>query len=379
MSSSGKPAANPFSAAAKAAGKQVGRSDAAVSGNATQPGRPERLSARAHRGISVVATEDRLAQISMRRATVFSVIFHVVSPITLALTALLFLLLLSFLLHFNFWDLFKSKSPPADLEFSLVNDTQAEKPETPLFKGNHNQKAGGKRDKSQPLKPLEAPPTSPAKKGAPPQPTEQAVQPKPQEQQQPQPPKPTPKQETAKPNLPKNAIAMPKPPEPSSVASGPVATATNAAAPTSPTQLATIGSPSGDAFAGSGLSSSTLGNPQGGESDTPGVDVVEDVDFGPFMADLERRIKRNWMPPRGQESRKVKLLFYLARDGRVLKIEPSKPSGDEDADRAAIAAVQASAPFMPFPPQVKEDILPVEFTFDYNVLNSKNANRGLKR
>jgi TonB family protein len=69
----------------------------------------------------------------------------------------------------------------------------------------------------------------------------------------------------------------------------------------------------------------------------------------------------------------VKLLFYLARDGHVVKIETRKTSGDEDADQAAIAAIRASAPFMPFPPQVREDILPVEFTFDYNVLNPRNA------
>ncbi|MGJ8505953.1 TonB family protein, partial [Glaesserella parasuis] len=92
------------------------------------------------------------------------------------------------------------------------------------------------------------------------------------------------------------------------------------------------------------------------------------VDFGPFMADLERRIKKNWLPPRGSESRKVMLLFYIARDGRVVRIDTKVSSGDADADRAAIEAVRAAAPFQAFPPQVKEEVLPVEFSFDYNVL-----------
>ena len=122
----------------------------------------------------------------------------------------------------------------------------------------------------------------------------------------------------------------------------------------------------------------SAGNPQEGKAKDVGVDVAQDVDYGPFMADLQKRISRNWIPPRGMESRKVLLLFYVQRDGKVVKVEVEKSSGDQAADRSAIEAVQVSAPFMALPPQIKEDLLPVEFTFDYNVLNPRNAKHALK-
>ncbi|HEY9686371.1 MAG TPA: TonB family protein [Coleofasciculaceae cyanobacterium] len=367
MTISGQPTSNPF----KTASQSVKAKDGATPGKSPLS---TRAGSKAHRGISRVGTENRLAHLSMRRASVFSVGLHVLSPLLLVVATILMLLLL----NINIWDWLKPKSTPADLEFTLVNDTQATRPENPKFKGNFNQRAGGKTNKDQPLKAFEKTPTSPAKKGAPPTPTAQPEQP----QQAMQPPAPTKPDATKPPAKPQftPAIATAKPPEPASTPSEAQPAKAASAAPTSaaPTPLVSIGAPNGDAFAGSGLSDASLGNPQAGDSATPGVDVAQDIDFGPFMADLERRIKRNWMPPRGSESRRVKLLFYLARDGRVLKVETSKPSGDEEADRAAIAAVQSSAPFMAFPPQVQEDVLPVEFTFDYNVLNSKNAKRGLK-
>jgi TonB family protein len=367
MTISGQPTSNPFKTAAQSAtGKGVAATGTSFPST--------RTASRSHRGISRVGTEDRLTRISMRRASAFSVGLHVFSPLLLVIATILALLLL----NINIWDWLKPKSQQADLEFTLVNDTQATRPEDPKFKGNFNQRAGGKTSKNQPLKAFEKTPASPAKKGAPLAPTAQPEQPQ-QAMQPPAPGKPDVAKPPTKPHF-TPAIATAKPPEPASTPSPAQPAKASSATPTpvAPTPLATIGAPNGDAFAGSGLSDASLGNPQAGDSATPGVDVAQDIDFGPFMADLERRIKRNWMPPRGSESRRVKLLFYLARDGRVLKVETSKPSGDEEADRAAIAAVQSSAPFMAFPPQVQEDVLPVEFTFDYNVLNSKNAKRGLK-
>jgi TonB family protein len=316
---------------------------------------------------------------------------HVISPVAVTLLTLLVLLILSWILHFNFWDLFKPKPQPQDLEFTLVNDTQATRPDKPLFKGNHNQRAGGQQDSKQPLKAVEEPPQTSAasKPQVTPEQPEMTAKPEeqPVQQQMPQPPQPKqppvqkPKQEA--PKLPKPAflpsIPMPvKAEQTDSKTDGPVAKTQTASAAASHSDSAPQVVSVGSSFSGASASNSSTSNPQKGDADKPGVDVAEDIDFGPFMADLEKRIKRNWVPPRGSESRKVMLLFYLARDGHVIKIETKKSSGDFDADRAAIAAVEASAPFQDFPPQVQEDILPVEFTFDYNVLNPTNPKHALK-
>lgn len=366
MTPPGKQAANPFQKTLSQAGPQTG-----VSRNGTTfpGGRPIRQS-RYQRGISAVGTENRLPQLSMKQAAALSVGLHLASPVILTALVLLTLLLLSWLLHFNFWDLFKVREKPADIEFTLVDDRQEARPEKPRFKGNFNQRAGGKTDPMQPLKAVSEPPQASAAAVTPPQPQ----QPQPAPQKMPSPPETQPVA-VQKPMF-KPLIPLPSR-ENTKAVSGPVVkTATPSQnASVAPVQVASTSGASGNpGMAGSGNSSS-LSNPQDGPGLSPGVDVEQDVDFGPFMADLERRIKRNWMPPRGNENRRVTLLFYLSRDGRVMKVETSKSSGEEDADQAAIAAVQASAPFMPFPPQVKEDILPVEFTFDYNVLKPKNGKR----
>jgi TonB family protein len=300
-------------------------------------------------------------------------------------------LILSWLMHFNFWDFFKPKEKPADMVFTIVNDTHAAKPDKPLFKGNFNQRAGGKQDQKQPLKPVEEPPqSSAAKKANAPSksaPTQQPVEPQQTAAAQPpapQPPAPKPKAEQKKAPAPqpslKPAVALPKPPEPKTEGiDGPVAPTQMATASSSSNQSnpvpAQIGS-LGEAFSGAGTASTAAPNPQDGPGSQPGVDVAADADYGPFMAELQKRIKRNWTPPRGAESRRVRLLFYLARDGRVVKIDVADSSGNEDTDRAAIDAVQASAPFRGIPVQAKADILPIEFTFDYNVLKPKSAKRG---
>ncbi len=111
------------------------------------------------------------------------------------------------------------------------------------------------------------------------------------------------------------------------------------------------------------------GNPQQGKSKIPGVDVAADADFGPFMSDLERRIKRSWNPPRNSRSKRVVVKMYVSRDGRLVRLNVMKSSGDDIADDAALNAVRASAPFKPFPPEVREEVLPIEFTFDYNVFS----------
>jgi TonB family protein len=307
----------------------------------------------------------------MRRATALSTVFHALAPVAL-------IAFITLVLKIPFQDWFKPKAAQ-DLTFVLVSEAQTPSPKQAQFRGNANQHAGGKRDTHKPPKPAELNPSggngkSFSKTTAPPK-LSKAPGAAPGKAAQPTETPTEAKTQTTPPT-----IATPDKQEP-------VATV---AQPLDP-DLASGGSLVGDldglasasggagqgSSAGTGSGTGSTGNAQGGEG-APGVDVAEDVDFGPFMAELERRIKKHWAPPRGSDSRKVMLLFYLARDGKLVKIETRKTSGDEETDRAAVNAVIASTPFIPFPPQVKEDILPVEFTFDYNVLNPKKTQRGLR-
>ncbi len=94
----------------------------------------------------------------------------------------------------------------------------------------------------------------------------------------------------------------------------------------------------------------------------------EDISFQPYMADLQRRIKRAWFPPKGQESKKIQVAFKLTDDGTMSNLKLEKTSGSPQADTAALAAVKNASPFRPLPDGSPADV-DITFTFDYNVSN----------
>lgn len=122
--------------------------------------------------------------------------------------------------------------------------------------------------------------------------------------------------------------------------------------------------------------SSGYGNPgnPGGGGGAPGVDSIREPDFGPYMRDLQRRIKMNWDPPKGNESKRVVLLFKIARDGRLLSVRVFKSSGIPNCDKAALSAVELTAPFRPLPTEFRGASIDIQFTFDYNVFGASGYN-----
>ncbi len=112
-----------------------------------------------------------------------------------------------------------------------------------------------------------------------------------------------------------------------------------------------------------------IGNPGGGGG-APGIDTLREPDFGPYMRELQKRIKMNWDPPKGNESKRVVLLFKIAKDGRLLSCRVNKSSGLPSADQAALKAVELTAPFRPLPADFKGQSIDIQFTFDYNVFNA---------
>ena len=93
-------------------------------------------------------------------------------------------------------------------------------------------------------------------------------------------------------------------------------------------------------------------------------------DITVYMRELQRRIKLNWNPPKGNESKRVVLLFKIAKDGRLLSCSVFKSSGLQNADKAALNAVHLAAPFRPLPPEYKGQSIDIQFTFDYNVFGA---------
>lgn len=91
-----------------------------------------------------------------------------------------------------------------------------------------------------------------------------------------------------------------------------------------------------------------------------------DVNWGPYMAELQRRIKMNWFPPAGTESKRVVVVFKILRDGSLTHLKVDKSSNSAIADQAALKAVEHAVPFRRLPEGADDDA-DIQFTFDYNV------------
>lgn len=360
-------------------------------------------------------------EISLKKAVVISTILHptVVGAACLALFILT-------LLGITFTIFEKPKPKMNDIEFVLVDkeDTPINK-KTP-YRADINSRAGGQHDPTKKVsmpsapagKPAQqkaatpAPSPAPAPKQVKQNPIQKAIQkatspapvksnqpaqagPKKAEQAKPAPPTarpsikpPTTPKPVAKPT---SAFNVPVPKGGTgtgSYATGPISgsgasakgggaggTSTSGKYSGGPSLAPTGNSNNGNKLArgtGGGGSGAGVGNPgPGNPNGRPGIDAIREPDFGPYMRELQRRIKMNWDPPKGNESKRVVLMFKIAKDGRLLSCSVFKSSGLPNADKAAISAVQATAPFKPLPAEFKGQSIDIQFTFDYNVFGAQ--------
>lgn len=351
-----------------------------------------------------------LEQLGMGKSYLYSVLAHVGLPLLIFLLFLIFQLLGISLISFD---------PPKDIqdvEFQLV-DAPKETPRNPKTRNRavHNTRSGGEKipnvreaqsqrmaGAQQPKPtPQAAPAPKPVKVSATPPRTfaaQSAPLPTPKVSQAPSGPvaPPRPKITAPKPsNRSGRATALPNPLAPIQVPDAPSAatetgplvrqsgsggsgsgSGTNggkgAVGPsTAPGQFASgsgrpNGQPGGPSGQGGSGTYSQHGSPGGGGG-RPGVDALAEPDFGPYLAELQRRIRRNWHPPEDKEDKSVILIFTVTRDGRLTNIRTKRSSGFANADDAAAMAIKASAPFRPLPAEYRNNSINVEFTFDYNV------------
>lgn len=372
--------------------------------------------------IPAVIRKDESA-FSFEKAVVLAILLHIF--------LILGVLFISFVLNLLGISFKMPDEKPKDIEFVLVEKEAPPIDKNTKNRADKNSRAGGINDPNRPVSlPQTSAPKSPDKKPTPPAPKKQET-PKPQKkvektktqqsqtvqqpkaQVQPQQTNKTVEKSTPAPKAPAPrpapAPVAPKPaqnpnsnfnipipktsiPQTAQPATAPVVSSANAGssgtkggsgssmpAPSfSPATSGKSGNASGGNGTGSGgggrFSNGTssgqgnVGNPSpGNPKGAPGIDAIKEPDFGPYMKELQRRIKMNWDPPKGNESKRVVLLFSIARDGRLLNVSVSKSSGLQTADKAALDAVKLTAPFRPLPPDFKGDKVDIQFTFDYNV------------
>lgn len=126
------------------------------------------------------------------------------------------------------------------------------------------------------------------------------------------------------------------------------------------------GHSSGSRMSKGGSGDGYSGNPGGGGGAT-GIDSIGEFDMGPYIRDVERRIKMNWEPPNGNESKRATVLMKIGRDGRLISRSISKSSGIPNFDKAAINAVELAAPYRPLPVRWKQQTADINFLFEFNL------------
>ncbi|BAC91347.1 TonB family protein [Gloeobacter violaceus] len=341
--------------------------------------------------------DPRRTSANLYPAIVSSLFIHLLVAVAAAVLAIIIPLLFE-ALNIKFPELTPPEPPAPSMEFTLTDPTDKVKPPPNAPKSNANSVAK-KRNRQLP--------TDAGVKGAPqarptPQPRPRPTPPPPRAEQptpRPEQPKPTPapKPKAAPPPSPEAVLPKieeppketspelaPLPqettPEPAPPAPAPKRRASRSSA-TSGSSLApasALGGPlsaSRGSGGNGGLGESGTLNP-GRDGDGSGIDAAQDVDFGPYMAALQRKVKRNWIAPEAGNSRRTVLLFTISRNGQIMNLRVGRSSGSRSSDESAMEAVQRAAPFGPLPAAYKGDRIEIQFTFDINVFGGDIGGRG---
>lgn len=100
-------------------------------------------------------------------------------------------------------------------------------------------------------------------------------------------------------------------------------------------------------------------------------DNPSEVDFAPYMRELQRRIKSNWHPPVNYDSKRVSVFMKIDKAGNLLACSIYQSSGYKNADKSVLDAVYKTAPFRPLPEEYNGKTVDIIFTFDYYVFSNK--------
>jgi TonB family protein len=104
--------------------------------------------------------------------------------------------------------------------------------------------------------------------------------------------------------------------------------------------------------------------------DTISLDTT-DKRYVDYARVIKERIMAQWRYPREAKENlvegKLLVLFSLSRQGNMLELKVTEPSGHDILDREAARAISNAAPFPPFPEHVTVNRLNVKARFDYRI------------
>ena len=191
----------------------------------------------------------------------------------------------------------------------------------------------------------------------------------------PQPQTPPTETEPDLPPVATNSQPLPKPIEPTPTETSPQ----NASVPETPTSESATAVGSGAASLLGGTQSrnssedsdSTFFAPEANASvqaaNSSGVDARQNLDLGPYLAEVKQRVRQNWHSPNVDDSRQTVITFSIQRNGQIRGLQITQSSGSPQLDNEFIAAIQKSAPFAPLPANYPNSQLNIVYNLNINV------------
>ena len=99
-------------------------------------------------------------------------------------------------------------------------------------------------------------------------------------------------------------------------------------------------------------------------------DNANQIDFKPYMNNLQKDIRANWHPEGNKISRITVLMFRVYKDGTVKNLRIYKSSGDPIVDELAMQAVRDTK-IRPLPNKFNGKSVDVMFDFNINIHHEK--------
>ncbi len=90
------------------------------------------------------------------------------------------------------------------------------------------------------------------------------------------------------------------------------------------------------------------------------------IDFTPYMTVLKAKVRSFWNAPELQSSLKTIINFEVVKDGNIQHPVVKQSSGFQNADEAALQAIQKASPFAPLPLLYRGKYIEINFTFNIN-------------
>ena len=102
----------------------------------------------------------------------------------------------------------------------------------------------------------------------------------------------------------------------------------------------------------------------------PTSNIQVQNDFSEYMANVQKKLKSNWVSPDFLEEGHIRVLFKLDRHGNVISGDILESSGNNIYDESAVNAIQKSEPFGEFPETSTRQTITINYCFDTTLVKT---------